>query len=311
MMRSWRTDRTVLFSILIGGILVGIILLLVGSKLNEGLWRIFLTQSGVALITASILGLATEWYLRERLFQEFEGRVAKTLDELRAEAIDAFHLQGLPSELLDVVRNTIIEAAVIERDRTAHYKMQVVPTDQGDALRAEISSSSIYENLTGLTQRVDIYEEGAVFDRPPTDEAPGFVRVFTETVGRATFPDFDLDKARGIGNFIARRDEGSQPIFRRPVQFPPKCCVRVTTLEVGYFALDNWDHYTVSKPTINMEISASVSGGDFKLSVKPDRHLIDAFHLSPGTERTARGSISGGLLPGQGMSLEWEPSDEG
>ena len=92
MMRSWRTDRTVLFSILIGGILVGIILLLVGSKLNEGLWRIFLTQSGVALITASILGLATEWYLRERLFQEFEGRVAKTLDELRAEAIDAFHL---------------------------------------------------------------------------------------------------------------------------------------------------------------------------------------------------------------------------
>jgi len=55
-----------------------------------------------------------------------------------------------------------------------------------------------------------------------------------------------------------------------------------------------------------------VSGGTFKSLISPlDDVLINYFEGSVNdAEGTAQGRISRGLLPGQGMYLEWEPADE-
>ena len=290
MMKGWTKQRVIVFFTLIVGILVGMLLLLVGQNLN---WRSFLTQLGGSLIIASTLALVTEWYLRERLFVEIEGKV-----------VEAFHLQELPPEILDMVRNTVTKEGVIQRLRTAHYDMKQVPLDGEPALRTEIRSSAIYENFTTEIQRADIYEEGAEFDYPTTIEATGFVRILTEELRGTISPAVTLDRA-GMDGFITWRDR--QPIFRRPVEFSPGCQIRVTTVEIGYYALNNWDHYSVSSPTVDMEISIAVSGGNFSLSVKPDRYLINSFDPSQVLDGTVKGMIRGALLPGQGMEVKWQP----
>ena len=181
MITGLHIDRRVLFLVIGLVILVGVVLLLMGLNLKEGLWRNFFTQIGVALITATILAVATGWYLKERLFLEIAGRVSNILEELRAEAVDAIHLQRLPPEILDAVRNTIIEEVVIERDLFAHYDMKVVQINGEPALRAEISSSSILENVTNDWQRGELYEGGCLldddFEGSSDTEDAGFIKV--------------------------------------------------------------------------------------------------------------------------------------
>jgi len=298
MMKGWSRQRIIVFFALIVGILVGALLLLAGQNLS---WRSFSTQLGGSLIIASMLALVTEWYLRERLFVEIEGKVT-----------DAFHLQELPSEILDMVRNTVIKEGVIHRQRTAHYDMKQVSLDQEPALRTEIRSTVIYENFTTHIHRASLYEEGADFDYPTTVEAPGFVEIFTENLRGTVTPALTLDKAGMRSSITWREGEGKgQPIFSRPVEFSPGCQIRVTTVEVGYFALDNWDHFTVTRPTIDMEISIAVSGDNFSLSIEADRALIPYdFKPKQGPDGRKGGIIRGALLPGQGMEVRWSPLEE-
>lgn len=313
MITGLHIDRRILFLVLVIVILSGVVLLLVGLNLEEGLRRNFLTQIGVALITATILAFATGWYLKERLFLEISGRVSEILGRLQEEAIDAVHLQRLPTELLDAVRNTVIEEVVIERDLFARYDMEIVQVNGDQALRAEISSSSIYENLTSAWQQAEISEGGCVADEhfkgsSDTEDA-GFISIATEAVEGTIDPPLALDKA-GMRFFISEQD--AQPIFKRNARFSPRCRVKVTTTEIAYFHLEDWDSYTVSKPTVNMEIIISVSGGGFKLTVSPDESLINYFDGSGyDVEGTAGGRLIGALLPGQGMYLEWAPEDKG
>ena len=281
------TDRLTFFLIMGGVILIGVVLFVVGINLSDGWPRSLLTQLGLALITAGVVAMSTGWYLKERLFEEIASRVSDMLAEFRAEAIDAFHLQKLPHELLVMIRKRVIEITVIERDRKAHYEMKLVSFNGGQVLRAEITSSSIYENLTTSSQPVEIYEEGAVFDTTPTDEETGFVGITATNLDGNVEPAFDLRKADLGPPWVT--DQDGQPIFRRTLQFPPKCRVKVTTSEIGYFSTHDWDKYSVAKPTMNMELSLAVSGGKFKLDVRPDEALLDSFDRARGRRNSQRG----------------------
>lgn len=305
-------DRIILFLILAIVIAMGVILLLVGLRLNEGLWRNFLTQIGVALITAGILAMVTGWYLRERLFGEIADRVSDMLGEFRAEAIDAFHLQKLPHEILELIRKTVINQAVIQRNLTAHYQMRVVEIGGEPALRAEISSSSIYENLTADWQDSEIYEVGSALDDAfrglPETQDSGFVSVrAAEAESGSINPPVAVDK---VSMRLYVNDHEGAPIFRHAVRFSPNCRIKVTTLEINYFQLNDWENYPVTSPTITMEVSVSVVGDTFSLFVKPDDSLKYDFQPSVDPDGTVRGRITTALLPGQGMNLGWQPNGE-
>jgi len=288
---------------------MGAVLLLVGLQLNEGLWSTFLIQLGLALITAGILGLITGWYLRERLLGQIASRVSDMLAEFRAEAIDAFHLQKLPQEILEVVRTKVINEPIIQRDLRTHYQMEIVDIGDKKALRSKITSSSTYENLTSEWRSSEIYEVGSALDDAfkglSKISDSGFFSIDTDPESGTLIPSVHLDKAGMV--LYTSPDYLGQPIFRHPVQFSPKCRITVMTVEVGYFLFDDWENYPVSRPTITMEIRVSALGEaeQVNFDVRPDDCLKYNFHRSVEDDGTLRGYIDCALLPGQGMNFQW------
>lgn len=304
----FRSDN--LFRAVVLGLIfaVGLVFILVGERIS-GFWSDFLGGIGVAFITTAVLGFVLESHLKERLFTDIKKEVAGTLSSIQAQAIDAVHLSRLPAELLDVVRKTVTESPIIERDITASYQFTSVTFGRKKALRAEITASSIFENLTDQFQSGDIFEGGialpARLHRTAAAVDDGFATITTEIIQGSTNPaPFTLDKA-GMQLFISERNQ--VPHFQRPIQFSPRCRLRVTISEVAYFGIDDLDWFTASKPSINMTIIASFPNGAFKLKGSPDDALID---LWEGADEQGRWVVKGGLLPGQGIKFEWEPIEE-
>lgn len=309
MITGQHIERLIMLLVFSLALAISTIILLVGLKLEEGLWRDFISQLGFALITATILTGVTGWYLKDRLILNIAGRVSGILQEFRVEAVDAFQLQRLPPELSEAVRKMVIRPTVIERNSSVLYEFELVEINQEQVLKAKIKSSSTYENLTAVWQTAEIYEGGSSandkFAGSPGAEKTGIMSISTENVEGSIEPPLDLDQARMR---IPVSIQDGQTLFRRTVRFSPRCRVTVKTYEVTYFELADVDWYTLVKPTINMEIKVSLPEGKFDLVLTPDNVLIDSFgDLAFDGHGTTQARISGGLLPGQGIHLQWLP----
>ena len=82
----------------------------------------------------------------------------------------------------------------------------------------------------------------------------------------------------------------------------------MTTTEVAYFELDDFDEWSFQTPAINLEIRVAFEGKKFKFAARPDEALLDFWESSVDEDgRTGRWQINGALLPGQGISFWWSP----
>ena len=120
----------------------GVVLIVIGLW-RSGFWADTSTNIGIAFIAAAILGLVLETYLRERLFSQIQTRIDRTLESFGIEMADAIQLQRLPPLMLDSVKRQIVEPNLILWDTVTDYKFAPVTIDDGEFLRAEITSSSI------------------------------------------------------------------------------------------------------------------------------------------------------------------------
>jgi len=304
----YRSEKIFRGVILLTIFLLGVVFILIGEKVS-GFWSDFVGGMGVAFITTSVLGVVLESHLKERLFNDIKEELTGTLSAIRAQAIDAVHLNRLPMELLNVVRNTVTEAPIIERDIVATYRFTTVSIGRTKALKVEITTESILENLTDQSQNGDIFEGGvaipARFKRNSTTADAGFVRIETEAIQGTSIPaPFTLDRA-ATQLYVSERN--GEPQFRRAIQFSARCRLKVTTLEIAYYEKDDWDVFAVTKPSINMTVIASFPDGSFKLKGYPDDALIEYWD---GDDEQGQWSVKGGLLPGQGINFEWEPDEE-
>ncbi|MCH8109290.1 MAG: hypothetical protein IIB15_04095 [Chloroflexi bacterium] len=311
---SWlRLERIKLYPKITIVLLFGIVLILFAHSQLEGFWEDFSIDVGIALVIASVVALVVERYLKEQLFLEIANRVTDILASFRTEVIDASQLQRLPTELLTVVREAVLDNPVIEREITAHYKMEVIQLNGQQVLKTVINTKGVYENVTSEWQQVEVLEIGVSIDDEYRQLVPrqevGFVAFEVMPIEGEIKPQFSSDK-RGMANWVSQRD--TQEIFRRSIRFSPHARAMVKSTEIGYFELDGWDSYIMQRPTINMEISISIPAGEFKVSGEPtDESLLD--HLETSIDDAAgkyRWRINRGLLPGQGLEIYWEPVDD-
>ena len=304
----FRSDRVFRGIVLAVVFLLGIVLILFGQMIS-GFWSDFVGGVGVAFVTTSVLGVVLESHLKERLFTDIRREVAATLSAIQAQAVDAVHLNRLPSELLNVVRKTVTEVPIIERDIFATYEFKSVTLGRAKALRAEIKSSSIYQNLTDQWQPGEIYEGGVKlpdrFKRYSDTADAGFGAIGVEIIEGSSQPSpFNLDR-EGMKFYISEQE--GVPIFSRDVQFSPNCQLKVTTVEIAYYELADFDSFSASKPSINMVVVASFPDAGFKVEGEPDHALIEFWE---GDNVKGQWNVKGALLPGQGIQFWWEPIEQ-
>ena len=91
---------------------VGVVLMII-EQWRSGIWADISTNIGIAFITAAILGIVLESYLRERLFSVIQTRIEETLESFGIEMADAIQLQRLPPLMLDAVKRHIVEPNLI------------------------------------------------------------------------------------------------------------------------------------------------------------------------------------------------------
>ena len=136
----------------------------------------------------------------------------------------------------------------------------------------------------------------------------GFINIKTETLDGIIEPPFNLNRQE-IALWVTTRQE--QPLFRRQVTFAPQSRIKVTTTEVAYFELDDFDEWSFHRPAINLEIRVAFEGKKFNLTAQPDDALLDGWESPVGEDgHASRWKINGALLPGQGVAFWWSPREE-
>lgn len=324
-----KRDRIILLLILLVWFLAGLAMVFAGlwvGRDEEFPWSEWLIGIGTAFVGASVVAAALERYLKDQVVEALHKRVSGILDDFAIRTKDASGIQRLPPELLQVIRDSLLEATVIERDVSLHLDIGVIqlevnidPDEDGnhleqvEALRAEVSAISIYENLRA--ERVDVDMQDGGFPLPDrfngvtgTNDA-GFVSAKLEVLEGSVDPEFDLD-VNMIGAFLTQKDE--RPYFNRKVELGPRARVRVTLREIAYLEAEDWDNYTVDRPTINFSVSISVPGGKFRFKAYPDDVLLPFWKGSVDNESGEHEwHVRGALLPGQGLTYEWEPESSG
>ena len=85
----------------------------------------------------------------------------------------------------------------------------------------------------------------------------------------------------------------------------------MTTTEVAYFELDDFDEWSFHRPAINLEIRVAFEGKKFNLTAQPDDALLDGWESAVDEDgHASRWKINGALLPGQGVAFWWSPREE-
>ena len=136
----------------------------------------------------------------------------------------------------------------------------------------------------------------------------GFINIKTETLEGTIEPPFNLSRQQ-IELWVTTKQE--QPFFSRHVTFAPQSRIKVTTTEVAYFELNDFDEWSFNRPAINLEIRVAFEGKKFDLGAEPDESLLDGWVPSVDEDgHTGRWQINGALLPGQGISFWWSPRQE-
>ena len=263
------------------------------------------------MVVASLVALVVERYLREELYADISARISSSLSEHRREALRAMHFQKtLPHEISDVVRNTVVEQPVIQRNVWCHFEMSPSTYSRVQVLAAKLTTSYELENVTETEQRTTIEEwtgEGDADLRRirRIKDTSGFVKCTIEPVVGSIEPLFRLNREE-LRAFLSRHR--GYVVLRREVTMSAKARARVTIEEMHYYHLDDSESYTVDRPTINLIISVTSPPNVLRFSGEPG-HVIEQFFSSkvePGLGQWAW-LVNGALLPGQGISFEWEP----
>ena len=306
-------ERLSLFALIAFVFLIGVVFILAAAwvaKTNE-FWGDFVRDLGIAVVISSVVAFAFERYLRERLYQQVEDRIASILDRFRMQAVDSFELQKLPLQILDVVRKEILAANVIDRNLQAYYQIEEIPINDQPVLRATVTTSYTLENLTGNWEKVQLHETG-IYQYGPSEwiEIPsdvGFSEFSIEHESGEHEPPFQLSRP-AIRSLILRR--GQREVLTRLIELGPQAKVIVKTVEIGYFKRDDYDSFEAECLTIGMKVSLSILASGYVVSAEPDDILINFLRT---TEDESNGfyiwESDRALLPGQGIHIEWEPRD--
>ena len=311
--RGWRPfGRASLVGVSILVILLGALFIVVSFLLEEKLedasepWSLFSAEFGIALIIAGILTYAVEGYLREQLFDEIEQKVSAVLTSFETSAFDLMEFQRLPPELQEQARAQVLQVPVVQRDLELHYRLELLRLGDERAVRAEITSQSVYQNVTGQWQEVTVRasvvpldEELAphVSDHGPTGITKG------EGEGQSDFPD-TLDGST-VSYFVVTRRGTNW--FERSTRLGPHARLEVRLEQVAYFFADDWVDIEALLPTVGMTCLADAEG--LILRAAGDETLGDRWTQVPDSNGAKAWRLRGAALPGQGFQLRWQPAE--
>ena len=306
-----RAERNQLRLILMLVGVVGIVLIVVGQW-QSNLEAEIATNLGIALLTAAVLGVVLETYLRERLFLRIEQRVGQTMQSFGVQMADAILMQRLPPLLIQATKKQILEPAIVLRDTQADYRFSVITADDQKFLRAVVISSTVYENMSTQDERVELFEGGSTMPESlkslKTTQDAGFSSITTEVMDGEISPNFNANREQ-LRPFFSI--QGGQPQIKRQLTFSPRSRAKVSTEEIAYFELVDFEEWSHSKPAINLEVTASFEGGNFNLGGESDYTLVESWDSSVDDEKShGTWRIIGAMLPGQGLSFWWSPKGE-
>ncbi len=305
------TERVALYSLLAIVLLLGFVAVFGGLRLLcEGgfSWGEFWVAVGSSLIIAGVLGLAVDRFLKERLFDEVNRRISESLHVFETQAFDLVAFGQLPAALQNAVRTEVMTAPVIEEDVAYDYQFEKAPGDTTDVLRATITTSVMYMNVTGNREDFDIrhpvralYAEHA--NMGFADHGPDSVELEPRPGG--TELPLHLDR---VNTWLNVSTQGNILWFTLRATLEPHAWVKVKFKDIRYVQTEDWDDFDAINPTINMVVTAGATDVRLKFTGEPDLPLRGSFREKSGDEHEWR--VVGAMLPGQGIQVSWEPVKE-
>lgn len=306
-------ERRQLFWILAAVFLVGLVFVLLGVLVEpqQGIMGRLLYELGLALTISAIVALTVERYLRESTYDEMATMTTANLDAHRKESIDVAYFQRvLHPDISELVRRTIMEVAVIEKDVTCKYDMTAWDVDGKHLLRTEITRISTLENATEQTHTTTWEERSSLYvpEGAPAEDT-GFKEVAVTALAEddTKFADaFDL-RGKNIDPYVSRKR--GYRVFGRELRLPANSRVKTSLREVCYFNVDDWETVCATRPTVNMKVEVRVPPGQFTFSGEPD-HPLEANWMGSVDDENGFHcwQINGGILHSQGIRFEWKPN---
>jgi hypothetical protein len=277
-------------------------------------WQHFLKDLGVALVIASVVGLAIDWTSKRREAREHEIHRA----EIEVDVFKAVFGFGVHKEVLQEFMQTVLVTPFMRTNLTLVYKFEAVPASftvkegvcvlaETDLLRAKLTVSYQLHNMSDVERSVQVlhYFEN-VLQVPEVQST--FLQVSlrpenerTETVLKGAALQKRL-KREGIRCILDLGDQKITPGVPLNVRYTYSTIRRRRDSElwVTTYASDGFTiQAVVDRELANLEFCPDAC---HRFDPEPEGDSEVAGNVY-------RWTIKAGVLPSQGVILYWRPTD--
>ena len=232
--------------------------------------------------------------------------LSEVLTSFETSAFDLIKFQQLPPELQEQAREQVLHVPVIQRNLEVRYKLERRKLGDETVVRAEITSQSVYQNVTGQWQETTLRASIVPLDEKlvplVSDYGPTGITK-TEEEGGSDFPEM-LDGSAVSDLVVTRRGTNW---FERSTRLGPHARLGVLLQQVAYFFPDDWVDVEALLPTVGMTCLAEGEG--LILRAAGDETLGDRWTPVADSDGAKAWRLRGAALAGQGFQLRWEPAE--
>lgn len=286
----WKSARTVV-SVLIATGVIGILAIIFGPFVS-GMWGRFIENLGLSFIVASIVGISVELYVRGQMRIQMN----RMLKDIGTDVFQAALGHEFPESIWKQVTAHLLLNPVIRRDLTIDYHLENLQDGSEQLLKTQICISYTVSNLNTVQQCT--YPLACSIDRCTHVKYRDVTRFNSIKINEEEISLADCGIDKYDAEITCRHDIKLNPNEEKRISIHAESVYR-NHETIPFSMTDPTENFIikVSKPT-NIAVAVDT------LHPREER-LHEEPTASPESNKTWR--ISGGLLPGNGVSIRWFP----
>lgn len=246
---------------------------------------------GGGFLVASVVGITVELYVRRQMRLQMD----RMLREVRTDVFEAVLGHEFPESIWEQVSSCLLLSPVMRKNVSLDYVLENLTESHGDFIQARVCWSYVVCNLD--RSREWVYPVVAVIDRClGSSEQTRITRV-------------EVDGEPVSEENLDRKDNETEVSCKTSVTLPRAGSRRVTVHGESVYRTGQVVTFSMADPTENLVITIS-NPPSIAVRVDPlhtrEERLEEQPAASPESHRSWM--ITGGLLPGHGVSIKWFPS---
>jgi hypothetical protein len=253
-----------------------------------------LVELAIGLFIAIVLSMTVERYASDQFRQEVDEALQKT----RVSVLEATFSTLIPPEIYDELRSLILTRPFIRRDVMCYVSLEWPLDESKDCFKLQTRFSYNVQNITNLNQGYTVFAE---IERPINPKFRDQIKFDNFVIGNTNYKGDEL-------LFIARGEE-RRLFIREEITIRPDEPVTISMQDTRFEDAVGDYSILMGLPTIGFTLMVSHPLG-VKVEAVERHPNAERLIKIEGTDTLSGWKLEGGILPYQGIKINWYPITE-